>query len=481
MHFKIASSQDEYNWFSQWGLAACYANQQEFKLAITTVEDAINTLRLGNGKEELDYLPEISRDLARWCGDAGDTMKAFDTYEEVLNDNPGDYDTALDMILLFHRDKNYEGLLSFLDSLNDLTDQTTRIDRRTATFYAQYDNEEFHGALFALASDEKYFNFVSQSYEMAIIAAQERYEEAREKREAEEILLGDRLAALIHNFAHLCYENDCDNASRREFAIEQWVYVLQIEEISEELESYLAFTKAHVRSKLASVYFKEACRDSATAFTYLEKLEGLAESNLADGQDLGRSGTYPSELVAWYHALHGNEQKSKDALRTQVKRSIDILSDDDPLNDWQGYRGLARYFMCAGQDADCLAAWSLIVPYDDIEPQSSLSQSSLSTALRGPMSDMCDGGCHTIWEFADNFYVCRECDYMEFDPECLKRLREGTLGDRICGQDHKMLYVPAYDGALWQKIGKGNVMVGEEVISVRDWLQRIKEKWGIRA
>jgi hypothetical protein len=61
-------------------------------------------------------------------------------------------------------------------------------------------------------------------------------------------------------------------------------------------------------------------------------------------------------LVARYYALQGDKEKAKDALRTYIKANLDILVDDDPLNDWQGYNGLAMYLIHTEEDDDCLAA-----------------------------------------------------------------------------------------------------------------------------
>ncbi|CAG8426824.1 unnamed protein product [Penicillium salamii] len=477
--FKLTSSLDKYNWFSQWGLATCYANQKEYALAIETVQDAINTIRCGDVTEDYETLPELDRDLAKWNEEAGDSATAFAIYEKVIRENPDDYEAALDMMLLFHKDKHYEGLLGFLESLKSSTDERTGLDRRTTAFHVHYANEEYHSALFALVSDGKAFDAIYQSYDMAIIAARERLAEGREKGDTDEENISSAcLAVLMHNFALLCYQNGADDLERREFAIDQWVRILQIHEISD--VSYLTVTKSYVRPKLANVCFKEALRDPASGMPYLEQLEQLAALTATDGEGIGQSGTYPSELLAWYHATQGDDQKSKDAVRTHVKRNIDILSDDDPLNDWRGYRGLARYFMCAGQDADALAAWSLIVPLDDTEVKSDPLESPSALKRKGPLNDVCDGDCETEWEYADDIYVCRECDYLEFDLGCLNKLRDGKLDSHICGKDHKMLHVPSFDPVRHEEIGEGNVMVGEEVLSVNDWLQRIKEQWGIR-
>jgi hypothetical protein len=59
-------------------------------------------------------------------------------------------------------------------------------------------------------------------------------------------------------------------------------------------------------------------------------------------------------------------------------------------------------------------------------------------------------------------------------------MRNGTLKLNVCNKDHEMLHVPAYDPVERQRIGEGNVKVGEEILPVDQWLQRIRKGWGIK-
>jgi hypothetical protein len=44
-----------------------------------------------------------------------------------------------------------------------------------------------------------------------------------------------------------------------------------------------------------------------------------------------------------------------------------------------------------------------------------------------------------------------------------------------------MLHIPAYDPVERQRIGEGNVKVGEEILPIDAWLQRIRKEWGIKS
>lgn len=479
--FKLASSLQSCNWVSQWGLAECYVFQKDYNMGIKILEATMKSIESGEmaedeeAKENLIY---ISRDLAEWNKDAGNTDQTFAIYKSILQENPDDYVTALSMIILFHENKDYQGLLEFLQSRP--TDDSTGEDHRTVVFHAHYDNEKFHEAIFALAYNTDHFETILESYKVAINAAKRRYAEGRKTGDISEEEYGRVCQALLmHKVALLCYNHTANTAEQREYAIDQWILILQFDERS---GSYLSIVKSIVRKKLAIVCFQEARRDPTTAQQYIEHLEQMASLRNHGYWEGDFEETYPMRLISRLYALQGDEQKAKDTLRAPVKVYLDLLSDDDPLNDWQGYHGLAMLLMFAGQDADALAAWSLIAPLDNMETENSPSETDSQPAkIQGPMGDICDGRCGTEWTFADNIYVCRDCDYVEFDEDCLKKLREGTLiSDKICGKDHEMLHVPAYDAADREKIGEGNVKVGEHILPIEEWIQRLKEDWAIK-
>ncbi|KAJ5154944.1 Tetratricopeptide-like helical [Penicillium coprophilum] len=474
-YFKLSCSLREYNWLSQWGLANTYACQKEFALAIEAIEAAKNVIECGEIREDDSELIGMDRDMAKYNEELGDINKSFAIYEEMLRKDPTDYYAAVEITMHFRKNKDSEGLLKFLNSLKASIDDSTGLDRRTLMFHETYSHNGYHEALFALASDNEAFDIISESYQVAISAAKERLAEAANKGDRdEEILYNSCQGWLTHKIAHLCYCNSTENVERREFAIEQWERILQIGTKREEMS--LSWLKEAVCGKLANVFFHEAMRDTNAAASYLERLKQLATFKPIEDE---RPKTYTTELIARYYALQGDETKAKDALRLHIKRNIDILSDDDPLNDWQGYLGLARHLMFAGQDVDCLAAWWLLVPYSHAETDPDSSEIETASECFGPLWDGCYG-CEENDKYADDMYVCRECEDIQFHAHCYRKLLEGTLKYEFCNKDHKMLHVPPYDPAQRQRVGVGNVLVGEEIIPVTEWLQRLKENWGIR-
>jgi hypothetical protein len=100
---------------------------------------------------------------------------------------------------------------------------------------------------------------------------------------------------------------------------------------------------------------------------------------------------------------------------------------------------------------------------------------------RGPLSYSCDGRCGKSWTYSDDMYICCDCRDVQFDAGCLAKLRAGSLKPDACNPDHRFLHVPLWDQEQRDRIGGGNVVVSDNVISVDEWLARVRWDWGIRS
>jgi len=238
----------------------------------------------------------------------------------------------------------------------------------------------------------------------------------------------------------------------------------------------------------------------------------------------------------------GDMQAARDAVRQHVKVGLDLLSDDDEENDWQGYWKLA-IALTPIHDVYALAAWSLLGPIEKTkEPekvedvtateevrageknedeettastekpsidgegtdlkgesatapvsttnedgvnQTEISQGSTTeTNIKSPEDSRsgylpysCDGNCGKSWSYADDWYSCKDCLDVQFNAPCLEKLKSGTLKKKICHPSHTFLYVPKWDDEAHKQIPKGSVKVGEEIVTIKEWLDRIRNEW----
>lgn len=472
--FKRASSLQEDNWSARIGLARAYDYQGQYVLALETLEALKASIDSGESKpsDPKYYLHPITQHLAELHEKIGNAEKAWDIYESILQEHPDDYETAHAMALLLHGRRNYTQLVEFLEGLKRSKDEVTGLDRRTQMFHVYFWVDNFHGAIAAAGKslNGNGITTLKDSYRTAVDAAEKMSQDQLGR--GEESYRKGVMAMLMHHCAKFFYNNSTC-AEENEMALSMWVRIIHLDDTDRNLD--LSRAKLFATRELSSHYFEKALQaghGTQLAAKYIDDLEHLATLE-SDGSLTDQTKEkYPQQLLARYYGLCGKTEKAKNAIRAFVKLNIDLLSDDDPSNDWQGFMGLAAHFMFAGQDDNCLAAWSLIVPNQD-------DDTPVTNELEGPLKFGCDGKCGKIWTYADDMYVCRVCADVQFDESCLRKLQEGTLGLQVCNKSHEMLHVPKYDEYKLKKIGKGNVMVGQEVMAVEDWLQKIKQDWGL--
>ena len=100
---------------------------------------------------------------------------------------------------------------------------------------------------------------------------------------------------------------------------------------------------------------------------------------------------------------------------------------------------------------------------------------------KGPLEYYCECyNCNTTFSFADNFWVCKQCINVFFAPICFEKLCTDKLRRHVCDKSHDFFFVPPWDFEKARKLGRGNVQVGEEVVTVKDWVESIRREWGIQ-
>ena len=106
-------------------------------------------------------------------------------------------------------------------------------------------------------------------------------------------------------------------------------------------------------------------------------------------------------------------------------------------------------------------------------------ETSTKDKLIGPLQNHCDGACGTIWNYADDFWACKDCLDVWFDTKCHDQLVKGELDMNICASHHSHIHVPALDIDLWRQKPKDQMYVGDTLFSRDEWVQGIKKAWQI--
>ena len=544
---------------AQRSLAKLYSQKDQFDLAVETMQPVAESLkRLSEPTEkQRDTLKECLWEIAKWNRKRGKFDEAMQIYQEMLRDDAENYEIVCEMLSVLADQNVPQQVLDHLNSLGAQTDAKTGNDRLTQLLFACADAEEVHNIISQSARELRYLSLIREIYEKAIkVAEKERNASVtRDDRLAEVIAAIVQLKNHLANSLHRHNESESDAVA----AVELWSEVTAIR-VDTQLSWNIMVAKRSAAKEVCLYYMTEARRqanaDAGAAKGYVDKVEAFFDSISEDrGKPLEE---YEFKRMLGYHlASTGQQAQAREQLKSTIELGVELLSDTDDSNDFQGYNTLADAFMRLKDEDNALAAWSLIGPDRNVPPpplngslqsQGSNSQppdvvvngtsvngtekvedaAKIPTAVtaaataaeassdpaaldppargltrrttsdfakkmkaqpkappRGPMGRYCDcarSECHEnrgIFTFADDFYYCRQCPDVQFTPACLDLMRQGKLRRHICHKDHDFYHVPPWDFEKAWKVGKGNVQVGEKIMTAKEWLDGIRQDWGI--
>jgi tetratricopeptide (TPR) repeat protein len=453
--------------------------------------------------------------LGDWYSQLKDYAAAMAAYKEILDKYPSNYNIILCVIrLLKEQNKNTE-ILAFLENLNTHVEENG-LTRLIATYHELANADDFHQTVNSAAYDEHKLDFVKETFQVAIAAA---------SNDRSKLTI---LASLRHWFGYtlLHYPEDDDDHDK---AMKVWEQNVALQSFRD-LDFFIRYQCNLTAGMLASVYIQRAREvglANPDAQDYVKRLRHLA--NLSEDDETLYQDT--RLLLGRCCSLMGDHEEARKSVRHHIRHALKLLSDDDPSNDWQGYKRLAIAFTPLANEADALAAWSMLGPFEEKEqndPETEMgeptvmekidsgrsdevvkdndqepngegpktdgptetpstltdgttgrsdSTSSTSPPKRnGPLGYSCDGHCGHGWTYADDIYACKDCMDTQFDARYIAKLKAGTLGWKGCHPNHDFLHIPKWDDN--KSISPNRIMVGGEEMLIQDWLNRIRKEWG---
>ncbi|KAI9702198.1 MAG: hypothetical protein M1820_006280 [Bogoriella megaspora] len=463
-----------------------------------SIQGVMSGMRLFTDTDLAGQLSDLLRVKATWLRKLDRFDEACAIYQNLLNE-----------------------VVETLQGIQQEIDQKTQKSHLTRFFHMNYNNPTYHSAI------HRAFTQVGHMLEI-------RTSKDINKQDSRMVNMYCRL---IYYFAVLIY-NYGDSATEREEAIQLWERIITIAKA----DGRVYGSQVSSARRLAKIYIGKAVeggRDSDVAAEMLTNLHSLTvtvngvNDQRTDEQyrDIGISRAQVRSLLGRYYSGIGEVAKAKEQLRPDIEVGIKLLSDEDPVNDYQGYRKLGDALMDFGDDANAIAAWCLIQPTEGFEELwisptfppdangsinsegSNIAQSAsesplpgmaknadstgetspsqrlplqpsstfdLARKLIGPINYRCDGDCGKKWTYADDLYVCRECIDVQMDAPCLEKLRRGEIDGDVCDRNHRFMHVPAWNLAGFKRAQEGKVLVSGNILTVDAWLENIKQDWGLQ-
>jgi tetratricopeptide (TPR) repeat protein len=171
--FKDACSMQTDNWRAHWDLARTYRYQNNWTLAIQTLEAVIKSIESGQAKtsDPKTELPQMRCTLAWWNKAARNYDKAREIYEMILSESPEDYPSTFQYICILRETGDYAKMLELLQKMKGTIDEETKLDRWTSFYHVYAWYSQYHDTMISAAAEREIFDLVKEGYQNAIETA----------------------------------------------------------------------------------------------------------------------------------------------------------------------------------------------------------------------------------------------------------------------------------------------------------------------
>lgn len=286
--------------------------------------------------------------------------------------------------------------------------------------------------------------------------------EGQKKRQHQVMFLNTRLGTVQSVYA-----------GNYDHAIHIWQSVVDQKLPSTRKAGVARLIQAEASKHLSRLCISRASSEASRAEEYIKIAESL------DGSIIG---TIPSQigteraqtklhLATWYYN-QGERAKARQLARDDVLWSLDILTDDDPANDFDGFYVLANALRAVQDDNNHLAARHAMRQYD--EDDSAISTADKKQKATNNTDAFCSGLClqeHKQW---DNMSLCRSCPDLNLCSNCFSLFKSNDLFLKICDPEHEFLRVPR----MKHSFTRGNqVVVNDRVVGLDDWVAGLRKEW----
>jgi tetratricopeptide (TPR) repeat protein len=364
----ISQKLDPEDWRAPFCLAQTYALQGDYTLAIQTLSRVIEAFRASQVLMEKwrdTFYDSILYFLGEWHSELHEFEAAMAAFREIYEHNSDKYESALKIILLLQDQEKYSDIMGYLQEMNQRMNDEG-LSRLIAMSHEYSNYPAYHQTITKAAKLSNGFKVIREAYQLALEAAE---------KDTSRLAI---LAGLRYWYGLTLFYDRETEADLKE-AMSMWEKTITLSRPGGSSDEQ--FIRMMTAEKLASVYLelaREAGVDSPEGQDYLKKMAYLCNNGGDEESDMTDART--PLLLSRLYRLIGNEEQAKESLRSHVKLSIDLLSDEDDGNDWQGYERLAMAFLHFNDDINALAAWSLLGPVEEEDGEENQEEEQENTA-----------------------------------------------------------------------------------------------------
>ncbi|KAK2736232.1 hypothetical protein FQN57_000830 [Myotisia sp. PD_48] len=476
-HFGKALELDSTMSAARGGMAIVYLMKKEYEKAIeldkVTQEEIPLTYDPANLTPNSENYHDPLERMAQCYDVLKDDENAFKCYQQAQRVRPSCNTCTLNILSKMDEMELYGDIIQLLKDMNAKENATKANSVLIDSLWQNSSEEpEYFGIVAKAAHKTNELNFVADVYRSAIRAARKKLKTV--------VACSLELCLAALYYQHFHEENR---------AIPVWKKVLETFSVSKE-ESEMGFIRKQASIKLARHYFREAVAagiDSPEAVKHVAELEWLVNGR---GNGESNASFIPASasatiLGAWY-ILKGMKEEANVFFKPSIKAALEILSDDDPENDMEGYFGLVSVLIVTRDDRNAIALLHALGAYENKTSANTDEESGSdggeddSDASDSKYDDdyfacACDGSCNRVFKTYDSTYLCRYCFDLLFCEPCMKLLKANQMPLNLCSPHHDWLFVPPNP----QGVHKGKIFIDGAFIDLEQWKKNIKLEWKV--
>ena len=510
------------NWDLFFKLAKAHENQKNHRLALGYIQKfkSLSEMFLETDdsyKEAYWDMLKTEGDCYQQCSDHNLAVKSFqDLLSQDIDDASGMswlHLHALSGLFKTWTDtKNFQSIIAFIRSWKDVTAQG-----RGSTYWLRSASREvaLHECIIVAAKHVEAVEEVISLYQEAIdytLLDQHTVDDR-------EMDISTEATKQLRYFQAVLIFHGSKSRKYQLRSIQCWEdIVLQSDEDPASYETACNAIRKLAPSLLDVTVAELGEAPSSCSEDFAIRLENLVNQNTTTICEL-RQGYYDPRLcLARLYCVKQNHTSASTQAQIRLCSVFDKwpeASDDASLTI--RFSNLAQTLNVLDKDADAIAAWQAIRPYQPssaanvkadapgteelLQPISEPSNtegvpatsdkdvgegpaasSSITTANKAYLTGYsCDGGCGTEWvDMLADCWVCKHCLCVQLCRGCYKKLLDDDLHPLVCNKDHKMLFLPPFDWEAWHTTPAEMMVVDKQLVPRKAWVDRIRKEFKVQ-
>ena len=257
---------------------------------------------------------------------------------------------------------------------------------------------------------------------------------------------------------------------------------------------------------------------SSCSEDFASRLENLVNQNTTIICNLRQGYFDPRLCLARLYCVKQNHASASAQAQVRLCSAFDKWPEaTDDASFSIRFSNLAQTLTVLDKDADAIAAWQAIGPYQPSsttnakvdgsgagellqpisEPPNKIrvpatsdknledgpaASSSTTTATKAYLTGFgCDGGCGTKWtDMLADCWMCKHCLCVQLCQGCYKKLLEDNLHPLVCNKNHQMLFLPPFDWEAWRTTPADMMIVDKQLVPRKDWVDKIRKEYNVQ-